>query len=378
MADLGLIEVHAPYLRYDAQDGYRAVSAATMTDAPCNSLGRADGSPIAGQGTLQALSLETLARYPVPARFEQGDRLASGPNPLMEAVRMQSSPEYPHRAYGRVVREAGSTWLEYWLWYYDNPKTFLGKGRHQGDWEMVIVELGRDGRPKSVTCSQHNGGEARRWEETERRDGHPVVYVAPFSHANYFEPRTYFYFPGADHPTAVGPPALLPEIAEFGPWGEWKGRWGATLGPLRGRLNIGGTSPEAPISQRQRWFYPARYHRLAVLRKPVGWFWKLLWHFGKATFPPPPRLAGPKLEGARLKVTCEPAGPGLRRGRHLLLTVHEEGETEAMLVSRTIRAEDAGHVELQLPRKVDDCVVYASAFNRFHQRSDPVRAATRE
>jgi hypothetical protein len=135
-ADLGLLEAHAPYLRYDAQDGYRAVSAATMTDAPCNSLGRADGSPIAGQGTLQALSLETLGRYPVPARFEQGDRLASGPNPLMEAVRMQSSPEYPHRAYGRVVREAGSTWPEYWLWYYDNPKTFLGKGaiRATGRW----------------------------------------------------------------------------------------------------------------------------------------------------------------------------------------------------------------------------------------------------
>jgi hypothetical protein len=143
-------------------------------------------------------------------------------------------------------------------------------------------------------------------------------------------------------------------------------------------LPSGGTSPEAPISQRQRWFYPARYHRLAVLRKPVGRVWKLLWHFGKATFPPPPRLVGPKLEGARLKVTCEPAGPGLRRGRHLLLTVHEEGKTEAMLVSRTIRAEDAGPVELQLPHKVDDCVVYASAFNLFHQRSDPVRAATRE
>jgi hypothetical protein len=376
-ADLGQLEAHAPYLRYDAQDGYRAVSAATMTDAPCNCLGRADGSPIAGQGTLQPLSLETLARYPAPARFEPGDRLASGPSPLMEAVRMQSSPEYPHCAYGRVVRRAQSTWLEYWLWYYDNPKTFLGQGRHEGDWELVIVELDGDGTPKSVTCSQHNAGEARKWDAVEKRDGHPVVYVAPFSHANYFEPRTYFYFPGADHPTAVGPPPLLPQVVEFGPWQQWKGRWGSTLGLFGGRLNIGGTSPEAPISQRQRWFYPARYHRLAALRKPVAWFWKLLWHFGKATFPPSPRLTDPKLDGTCLTVTCAPAGSGLRRGQHLLLTAHENDEAEAMLISCTIGAEEGGRIELQLPRQVDDCVVYASAFNALHQRSDPVRATTR-
>ena len=176
-----------------------------MTDPPCNCLASGTGTLIAGKGTFTDLSLEVLSDYPGSLTFADGDHLTSAPNPLEDAIKLQRRPEYPHCAYGRVVRRGGSAWLEYWLWYYDNPKKFLGQGRHQGDWEMVIVEVDSNGEPKSVTCSQHNAGEARRWDAVEQRDGHPLVYVAPFSHANYFEPGTHFYFPGADHPTTEGP-----------------------------------------------------------------------------------------------------------------------------------------------------------------------------
>lgn len=375
--DRQLLEAHAPYLQYDAQDGYRAVSAATMTDPPCNCLATGTGTLIAGKGTFTELSLEVLADYPSSLTFADGDHLASAPNPLEDAIKLQRRAEFPHCTYSRVVRRGQSAWLEYWLWYYDNPKKFLGQGRHQGDWEMVIVEVDGDGAPKSVTCSQHNAGEARRWDAVEQRDGHPLVYVAPFSHANYFEPGTHFYFPGADHPTKEGP-CRKPEIAEFGDWQGWRGRWGATRGVLGGHLNIGGTSPMAPIAQEQRWARPYAYHAVAVARKPVAWFFRALWFLGKATFPLAPKLSHATLEGTKVTVNYDLPQRGLHRGEHLLLTAHSADDTEDMLLSYAIEDADRSRLQaLELPRAPQGgCKVYASAFNHFGQRSDPVHITT--
>jgi hypothetical protein len=370
--DRELLERFAPYLQYDAQDGYRATSAATMTDPPCNCLASGTGTLIAGKGTFTELSLEVLTDYPGSLRFADGDHLASAPNPLEDAVKLQRRPEYPHCAYGRVVRSRDSAWLEYWLWYYDNPKKFLGQGRHQGDWEMVIVEVGADENPTSVTCSQHSAGEARGWDAVAKRDGRALVYVAPFSHANYFEPGTHFYFPGADHPTTEGP-CRLPQVVEFEDWQEWRGRWGASLGPLRGHLNVGGTSPMAPIAQEQRWARPWAYHTAAVIRKPVAWFFRFLWFLGKATFPLAPRLTAARLEGTRVTVDYELPQSRLHRGQDLLLTAHSADDTEDMFLSRAFEdAERSGSAALELPRAPQGGVrVYGSVFNFLGQRSDP-------
>ncbi|MGC1816012.1 MAG: hypothetical protein WA696_17890 [Solirubrobacterales bacterium] len=374
--DRQVLERFAPYLQYDAQDGYRAVSAATMTDPPCNCLASGSGAPIAGKGTVVELNLDVLAKYPNPYEFANGDHLNSAPNPLEDAVKYQRDPRFPHCTYGRVARREGRAWLEYWLWYYDNPKKFFGQGRHQGDWEMVIVEVGPDGEPRTVTCSQHNAGEARRWDRVDKREGRPLIYVAPFSHANYFEPGTHFYFPGADHPTSQGP-CRRPEVAEFGAWQSWRGRWGATLGPLRGRLNIWGTSPEAPVAQSSRWARPWTYHAKSVARKPVAWFFRTLWFLGKATFPCKPELPGATLAGTEVSVPYEMPQRGLHRGRHLLLTVHSADDTEDMLVSQAFKnAPRSGTQVLRLPREPEGgCIVYASVFNFFGQRSDPEHVA---
>jgi hypothetical protein len=348
-----------------------------MPDPPCNCLASGRGTLIAGKGTFTELSLDTLTDYPGSLSFAPGDHLASAPNPLADAVKLQRDPRYPHCAYGRVARNSGSTWLEYWLWYYDNPKTFLGQGRHQGDWEMVIVEVGADGEPVSITCSQHSAGEARSWDAAPKRDGRPLVYVAPFSHANYFEPRTHFYFPGADHPTTEGP-CRLPAVAEFGEWQEWRGRWGASKGPLGGHLNVGGTSPEAPIAQEQRWARPWAYHASAVARKPVAWFFQALWFLGKATFPLAPRLRAARLEGTRVTVDYELPTRGLHRGDRLLLTAHSADDTEDMLLSQVFEdADERGSAALELPREPQGGVkVYASVFNLLGQRSDPTNVVT--
>jgi hypothetical protein len=385
-----LLEAFAPYLHYDAQDGYRAVSAATMTDAPCNCLTRRDGALIAGKGSFADLSLGVLADYPGSLSFQEGDQMASAPNPLEDAVKMQRQlVEYPHCAYGRAVPRGADLWLEYWLWYYDNPKTFLGTGRHEGDWEMVIVELDEAHQPKSVTCSQHTAGEARRWDRVTKIDGHPLVYVAPFSHANYFQPGTRFFFPGADHPTDKGPPPVIPAIAEFGEWQTWRGRWGSSRGVfMRSRLlaplvkgRLGGESPAAPVAQEQRWSRPESYHGAAVRRKPIGWFKAALWQIGKLNFPLDPTIdEATTLAGTKLAVKYELPVNGLHRSRHLLLTVHTADDREDMVLSRVVRnAPSAGEEVLELPESgglpsvTDGCVVYGSAFNLLGQRSDPVR-----
>lgn len=382
-----LLEKYAPCLRYDAQDGYRAVAAETMTAAPCNSLARERGTVVAGKGSWAPLGIETLAKYPGALEFEPGDRLVAGTSPLQDAVAMQRKPdEFPHCAYGRVVPRGrgGDLFLQYWLWYYDNPKTFLGRGRHQGDWEMVVVRLQAGKQPHGVLCSQHEVGEARRWDRVEKHEGtHPVVYVAPFSHANYFEPGTHFYFPAADHPTDGGPDGKIPTVVEFGPWQEWRGRWGDADGILMGtkllrplvRGRLGGRSPAAPIAQEGRWLRPDSYYRKALRRKPISAFKKALWFLGKATFPAAPTIAGVTVEGATVRIAYELG----KRSRHLLLTVHRADAGEDMLLSSVIRkAPDTGEETLELPGAPlidpgEPIAVYASAFGPLGQRSTPVK-----
>ena len=75
-----------------------------MTDPPCNCLASGTGTLIAGKGTFTDLNLEVLSDYPGSLTFADGDHLTSAPNPLEDAIKLQRRPEYPHCAYGRVVR----------------------------------------------------------------------------------------------------------------------------------------------------------------------------------------------------------------------------------------------------------------------------------
>jgi hypothetical protein len=364
-----LLDRFAPRLQYDPQDAYRAVAAQTMTDNPPNLLQREDGAVIAAA---PELGLATLAGYPDGLAFLPGDHLAAGPDMLGDAVRMQADPRYPHCAYGRVIPQGERTWLQYWLWYYDNPKTFLGKGRHQGDWELVQIGLGKGDRPELVTCSQHRAGETRAWRRVKRPRGEPdrpLVFVAPFSHANYFEPRTTYYFPAADHPTDRGPSAV-PAVLPFDAWQAWRGRWGKDRARHTGRLRaLDGVSPDAPIEQRFRWQSPTAYAERA--KRPTTTAAKTaIWRLGKATYPLEPELRGARLEGREVLVDYALRQRGLHRSRHLLVTVHEAEAPHHMLLSSVRRdAPDRGTVRLRLPRPATACVVWASAFNPVGQRS---------
>jgi hypothetical protein len=360
-----LLERHAPLLCFDPQDAYRATAAESMTQWPANRLARADDAVIADGDDL---TLAALGDYPCGLRPAEDDRLIAGSDPVAAALVLQDR----HRptAYGRILRtEDGRTWLQYWLWYYDNPKHVFGWGRHQGDWELVQVELDADEAPVSVTGSQHTHAETRPWSAVADEEGRPVVYVAPFSHANYFEPRTRFYFPGADHPFGGGP-RLVPAIAAFGEWVRWPGRWGGDHGRTLAGLAPNGRSPSGPGRQRGRWEDPAGFAEPAPAAPVAHRLASLAWQLGRAIAPHKPEVTAASLRGRRLTVRWTGAA------RHLLITAHRPVAPYATLRSAALRdVPETGTAELCLPEDLDACAVWVSTFNRLRQRSWPAGEA---
>lgn len=381
--DRALLERHRPAVHYDPQDPYRALSARSTTDNPGNVLALRDGTVLARAG--DDLTLELLASYPPPRRPDGRDRIDQTPDPVAAAARFQADPDYANRAYGRIARHGELTWLQYWFWFYYNPKNLLGFGKHEGDWELVQIGLDGAGRPRLATCSQHSGGQGKDWDDvrTQAFGGadHLVVCTAPFSHAMYFEPGAHPYLGGIDNPDA-STPALLPEIEDLGAWRGWPGRWGNSRGVLAklGIRRLGGESPRSPAHQGVRWKRPLDYHgtksaaAVAVSRAART--------AGTLTYPRLTSL-GARLEGDAVVLAYELDERPLAGAGLLYVTVHEGGDGDApdgeVLLSTAVEIGDrAGEVGVHLPDPVARCVVYASAFNRLRQRSDPLRAvATR-
>ena len=366
------LERHRPALRYDSQEAFRAISAASITDNEGNVLLARDNAVIARAGA--GLSLDFLAAYPPPATAGEGDKLDEAPDPVSASQAFQADPRYGERCYGRVVSDGDRTWLQYWLWFYDNPKNLLGFGRHEGDWELVQVGLGADDSPEVVTCSAHEGGEARDWDDVQRLGAHPVIFVAPFSHANYFEAGAHPYLIGVDNPDGAVD-HVLPRVEPFGAWDVWPGRWGSSTGVLAkysgGRL--GGRSPRSPGRQRQKWEHPAAWHRRAQLATPFRKIGRGVRQLGRLTYPRLKRIAA-RMAGDAIEVEWALDGVPLHGARQLLVTVHPATREEEMLLSHAapIRGR-SGVVTVPLEAPVaGDLVVRASAYNSLRQRSDPL------
>ena len=102
----------------------------------------------------------------------------------------------PSVVYGRYEVIAGTTVLQYWLFYEHNLWSLPGLPfgavwqAHEGDWEVVQIVLDDTQTPVEAAYSQHCTGQRRDWDDVETASGtsHPVVYVARGSHANYFTP----------------------------------------------------------------------------------------------------------------------------------------------------------------------------------------------
>jgi hypothetical protein len=356
------LDRHKPALVYDPQEAYRAMSAASITDHRGNALKRENGAVVARAGS--GLSLGLLATHDV----EDGDRIDAAGDHLTASRRFQGDAAYHERVYGRVKEDGGRTWLQYWLWSYYNPKHLLGFGKHEGDWE--VVQIGLDGEtPDVLTYSQHSNAEARDWDKARRQGEHPIVYVAPLSHACYFEPGAHPYVFGVDNPDDSLAP-VLPTVEEFGAWSRWTGRWGASRGVGGGKF--GGRSPASPGRQGAKWDNPATWHGRAKAATPLRQSRRLVRELGKATYPKLMDVEA-RREGDRVLVDYALDPAPQRRASRLLVTLHRADEDELVLVSSPEPVSGAeGTVEVQVPAGVEgDLIVRASAYNALRQRSDP-------
>ena len=219
---------HAPVLRYDPRDPNRATS------------------------------VESLTRRRLDARGKSGDTVA-----------LHQPPHPPDVVYGRVVRaHSGRTWLQYWLLYAANPQDrgIVRTGRHEGDWEVVQVELDDHGRPRRAVFAEHSWAQACDWNAIEHRGAAPVVYIANGSHASYPHAGEHGRpWPDPDDETSADGPTIRPRVIPITsaapPWIRWPGRWGRSDGGL-----IPGeqASPRGPAFQPDGpWRDPDAYARRA-------------------------------------------------------------------------------------------------------------------
>lgn len=261
--DAQLLTLYGPTLRYDAQENYRADSVATITDncvldsrgrvVRSNYLKNTSGRTLAAScgGRYPTLSLSYLGSYSVQAT----DFIDQANNYQEDAQRLHAANGYGNKAYGRVVSSGdGGKVLQYWLFYYYNPKEYpplVGVGEHESDWEMMQVEIDGDQRPVRAAYSQHGGGERCDWANVQRTDaGRPIVYVAEGSHANYFS-SGYHLNEGANDTANGDGEVATPTVVDLSPapaWLPWPGRWGGS-----------GSSPPGPVRQTTKWNGPVSW-----------------------------------------------------------------------------------------------------------------------
>jgi len=176
---------------------------------------------------------------------------------------------YARVAANDLSKMAGNRVIQYYFFYVFNPGRL---NRHEGDWEMVQVELGQNNEPLYAAYSQHEGGERAAWGLVEKKGDHPVVYVALGSHANYLRP-----FEGAiglasdrvgGDGLVLGPEQYsLETLGEKGAgnhsaaqgWLDFAGYWGEYGGLEAGAT--GQRGPRGPVYREdgQTWDMPAAW-----------------------------------------------------------------------------------------------------------------------
>ena len=214
-----------------------------ITDRPGNVLKRNDGTIIAAatpKADQAQLGLAFLAQqhYANGQPVAQDDYLDEvGSDYVAQSRQIRSRPGYRDRVHGRVASSGGSTWLQYWFFmYYDDPG-FLGFGTHEGDIEMIQLQLDGHDQPAAASYSQHKSGvkaSFRQLEWAESPDGPvPVAYSARGSHANLLRAGQQLsdLTPVPDHNDGQGHrarPDVIVLSDTAAPWSLWPGVWGST------------------------------------------------------------------------------------------------------------------------------------------------------
>lgn len=322
-------------------------------------------------------------------------------NEVLGAYGTDEGPGSAGTAYGRVAESGGGLFLQYWLFYPDNP-CVLPPGRHDGDWELVQVrvERGPDGyRATQLTLAEHG----KPVSEPLAADAAIDVFVAIDSHACYFTAGAKPMIPLSDvcepamESGAKPAVALLPIATSKLDWAHWRGRWGLDRGPGTllalalhlertpwplTRLNkLGaGESPPSPGHQGQSWRYPRAFAARGTARRQTITLAQRLAHFlGHATWPKqPPRVRVAPAEPGRsapaspaYAVEAEAAGRFLRRVTLVAIAFweqHADGKRRALALHTVHPGEKATFTI----KHEGELLWRAAGYNLLRQRSDPI------
>ena len=366
---LGATELaFAPELRYDSFETYHADSASTITNNYTETyanllltrdygyLAASDPSYLSDDLTLDYLGRTYPSSLPGTQTASPDDYIDEVNNYAEDAQRLHALPQYANRTYARFFDlDDGSVIVQYWFFYYYNPKTYFGFGAHEGDWEMIQVYLDPSGMPINATYSQHNDHERCDWSVVPRAaDGRPAVYVAEGSHANYFSAG---YHPGGDD-TADGNgewvSPLVVDVTGGAGWLAWPGRWGASTGGT-----FGAESPVGPAQKGAQWSDPLAWQatvndctepsalQIASNSKRIAEPWVTTPAASHTLRPPLPRIDA-RLSGKTVIIRYTfrtPLPEGKSRRPWLLLTaVKSAGRRYVPLTKRTLIREPRGRI----------------------------------
>ncbi|MBI5871368.1 MAG: hypothetical protein HZB44_10530 [Actinobacteria bacterium] len=202
-----LAEKHRPELRMTMGENFEPMPVEQFLTEPDSTL-RQRNNP---EFSILKPAAATLAQYAnTPDLYIdlQGDSIAAGGgNPSRsinheqvhdnyavpyQSRRDQVGSQFPRTIYARVVSRPGgneNSFIQYWLFYAANDHAEIF---HEGDWEVVQIDLDGNLKPYRANYSQHGYGQWRNWEgpgsveKSEALPDQPVVYVGVGSHANYF------------------------------------------------------------------------------------------------------------------------------------------------------------------------------------------------
>lgn len=99
--------------------------------------------------------------------------------------------KYPATVYARVARDLDlasgnrKTSIQYWLCYYYND-VVDNTYKHEGDWEVIQIDLDENLEPVNTVFSQHDAGKERGWSDVFKNGDRVMAFVSEGTHANYY------------------------------------------------------------------------------------------------------------------------------------------------------------------------------------------------
>jgi len=163
--------------------------------------------------------------------------------------------------------------IQYWFFYAFNGGDL---NNHEGDWEMVQVQLS-GGQPTEVMYSQHYSGQKATWGQVEKDGNNFKVYVARGSHANYLRSYSGMIGIASDHVGNNGkvlkPTDYTLTLLDSQSWLDFGGHWGWVGSDTEQTVEssiLGEAGPQGPM-------YRESQDGQTMWANPIGW--------GAAMFP---------------------------------------------------------------------------------------------